>query len=120
MDHSSKSTELRQGIPHCGRPDLAQRLSAGEELSGAFAAEMEAHSRACASCSVKFSLIQQAERWLADHASSNRAAVTSTTPCPNAEDLYDFGRGPGARNLTQGSERRLQAHLVDCEDCREL
>jgi hypothetical protein len=120
MDHSSRSQALSRGSPHCGRPDLAQRLAAGEELAGAFADELAAHSQGCSSCSVRLSLVQQAERWLADHASSNRAAVASSTPCPSAEELYDFGRGPGARGLTQGSERRIQAHLVDCEDCRGL
>jgi hypothetical protein len=120
MDYPSSSSSARRGAHHCGRPDLAVRLSSGEELSGTFADEIAAHSRGCASCSIKLSLVEQAERWLADHASSNRAAITSATPCPNAEDLYDFGRGPGARALSQGAERRIQAHLVECEDCRAL
>jgi hypothetical protein len=117
---SSPSTTHRDGSPECGRPDLAQRLASGEELSGSFGSEIAAHAKVCADCSIRLSLVQQAERWLADHASSNRAAVSSPTPCPSAEDLFDFGRGPGARALNQGLERRIQAHLVDCEDCRGL
>lgn len=117
---STSSQAPRRSPPECGRPDLALRLASGEELAGQFGDEMAAHAKGCASCSVRMSLVQQAERWLADHASSNRAAITSTAACPSAEQLYDFGRGPGALSLARGLEGRIQAHLVDCADCRGL
>lgn len=108
------------GAPECGRPDLAQRLANGEELSGAFGAEIAAHAAGCTACSVRLSLVQQAQRWLHDQVSSNRAHLHSSTPCPAAEDLYDFGRGPGAQTLAPGLDGRIQAHLVECAACRDL
>ncbi|MEO6710608.1 MAG: hypothetical protein ABI054_05225 [Planctomycetota bacterium] len=121
MESSSSQRPNRPGgTQECGRPDLGQRLSAGEELSGGFGAELSAHAKSCPTCSLRLSLVQQAERWLADHASSNRATWTSSTPCPPAEELYDFGHGPGAAPINQGAESRIEAHLVDCEACRRL
>jgi hypothetical protein len=118
--NSSGASPMRGPQPDCGRPDLAGRLAPGDELSGAFATEMAAHAESCPSCAVRLSLIQQAERWLADRGSSNRGGVRGSTPCPAAEELFDYGRGPGARGLALSVERRVEAHLVDCEDCRLL
>ena len=73
---SPESKGSSNGSPECSRPDLALRLSSGEELSGSFAVEIEAHAKACASCSVRLSLLQQAERWLAGQATSNRCVFT--------------------------------------------
>jgi hypothetical protein len=109
-----------EGSTDCNRPDLALRLSDGEEIAGSFGKEIEHHSRSCAACSLRLSLVRQAERWIADQGSSNRAAVSSSTPCPEAEALYDFGSGPGARELSAVESRRIEAHLVECADCRAL
>ena len=121
MESSASDGSQEQKHPaECGRPDLAERLAAGEELSGSFGVEIGQHAKACPTCSVRLSLIQQAERWLSDRGSSNRAAVRGSTPCPEAEELFDYGRGPGAMRLAVATERRIEAHLVDCEECRTL
>lgn len=117
---SPHSTGPERGPRECGRPDLAQRLAAGEEIAGNFALEIGAHAEHCSACSVRLSLLQQAERWMADYTSSNIGQPPSAGPCPSAEDLFDFGRGPGARHLPLASTRRIEAHLVGCDDCRGL
>jgi hypothetical protein len=44
----------------------------------------------------------------------------ATLPCPGANELYDFGRGPGYRPLAPGRREELETHLANCESCREL
>jgi hypothetical protein len=121
MESSSSDQSPVQGPGHqCGRPDLAERLLGGDELSGALGEQLSAHAQTCPSCAVRLSLIQQAERWIADHGTTNPLGVRGTGPCPAAEELYDYGRGPDARALPKAAERRIEAHLVTCEDCRSL
>jgi len=108
------------GSADCDRPDLAARMHDGEELSGGFGKEIELHSRNCAACSLRLSLLRQAETWMADQGSSNRGTPPSSSPCPSAEELYDFGQGPGAEELPLVHRRRVEAHLVECADCRGL
>lgn len=121
MESSSSDQSPVQGPgPLCGRPDLAERLLGGDELSGPLGEQLSAHALTCPSCAVRLSLIQQAERWIADHGTANPLGVRGTGPCPAAEELYDYGRGPDARALPKATERRIEAHLVTCEDCRSL
>lgn len=116
----SESMPRRERPTACGRPDLAARLASGEEISGGFETEITAHAQTCAACSLRLSLVLQAERWLADQSSSNRGLTLVSTPCPTAEELYDYGGGPGARRVPVGVERKIDAHLVECEPCRGL
>jgi hypothetical protein len=40
--------------------------------------------------------------------------------CPDAEELYDYGHGPGARPLDEARRKALDAHLLACGECRDL
>ncbi len=117
---SPESKGSSNGSPECSRPDLALRLSSGEEVSGSFAVEIGTHAKSCPACSVRLSLLQQAERWLAGQATSNREQPKPASPCPSAEELFDFGHGLGARAIPLAVERRVEAHLVECAECRGL
>lgn len=117
---SPESKGSNNGSPECSRPDLALRLSSGEEVSGSFAVEIGTHAKCCPACAVRLSLLQQAERWLAGQATSNREQPQPGSPCPSAEELFDFGRGLGARAIPLAVERRVEVHLVECSECRGL
>jgi hypothetical protein len=57
--------------------------------------------------------------WLETRA-GNPFPARAGEACPPAEDLYDYGRGPGAVAPPPQRQRELQAHLVACAECRAL
>jgi hypothetical protein len=40
--------------------------------------------------------------------------------CPSAEELYDFGQGPGAHDLPPGRRAAIDRHLAACAACERL
>lgn len=107
-------------VTHCSRPDLAGQLLVWDELDFQRRVELERHAGDCASCGPALSLLRRADAWLASSGREVRSEVLSASPCPSSEDLYDFGVGPGARELGTETRRTLEAHLVTCADCRGL
>jgi len=55
--------------------------------------------------------LQRAEAWLA-------ARLRSAAPCPTANVLYDYGRGPGYEALGVEDRKVLRRHLDGCSECR--
>jgi hypothetical protein len=53
--------------------------------------------------------LRRAERWLGAHAA-----------CPEAEELYDFSRGPGYVALSPLRRREIADHLAGCAGCEAL
>ncbi len=103
----------------CARPDLASELIRWDELEFRRRLELESHASECASCGPALALLRRAEAWLD---SQGRAAAVEFTAgdCPDSEDLYDFGQGPGARALSVERRKSIEAHLIACGDCRAL
>lgn len=66
--------------------------------------------------STRLDLLRRAEVWL-DRASAARSTPATTDFCPSAEDLYDYGRGPGYRSMTRKRRSGIEDHLSRCEDC---
>jgi hypothetical protein len=98
----------------CSRPELASWLVDWDELDAARRRELFDHARVCASCGARLDLLTRAAAWL-------EQAVTPTAGvCPSAEDLYDFGRGPGARHLSEPERVSLKAHVAGCAECSEF
>jgi hypothetical protein len=60
-------------------------------------------------------LVSSAERWLDD-----RLHSAASDACPSAEELYDFGRGPGAQALADERYREVAAHVALCTHCEVL
>jgi hypothetical protein len=51
----------------------------------------------------------------------DRALYSDETPdCPRAEDLYDYGRGPGYAPLTPALRASIDRHLAHCRRCETL
>jgi hypothetical protein len=57
--------------------------------------------------------LQAVEEWLAQGGAAADA-------CPSAEELYDYGGGPGAAPLAPDDVRRIDDHLFGCTACEEL
>lgn len=103
------------GEAPCIRPDLRARLSEWAELPPAELGELEAHAAQCAECGPGLELLKEAEAWLAGDA---LGAVGLN--CPSPEELYDYGRGPGASSLPDAERLALRAHLGACSECSSL
>lgn len=105
----------KRGEPACERPDLAQRLPEWPDLPAAERAALEAHALACRECGAGLALLQEADAWLEEQVPAPSVAL-----CPSPEELYDYGRGPGARPLPEVERVALRAHLAGCRDCSAL
>ncbi|MBM3989207.1 MAG: hypothetical protein FJ294_14770, partial [Planctomycetes bacterium] len=101
-----------RGEPACERPDLAERLPDWPDLSAAERAALEAHALACAECGTALELVRGADAWLEE-----QVPASSPNLCPSPEELYDYGRGPGARPLPEVERVALRAHLAECREC---
>ena len=103
------------GEPICVRPDLRARLPEWTDLPPAELRELEAHAAQCSECGPGLEHLKQAEEWLAGDALGGAGLN-----CPTPEELYDYGRGPGARSLPDAERLALRAHLAACGECSSL
>ena len=101
--------------PACERPELAARLCDWPELSAHERAALEAHALACRECGAGLALMRETEAWLEEQVPAPNANL-----CPSAEELYDYGRGPGARPLPEVERVAVRAHLATCGECSAL
>ena len=103
--------------PHrrCDRPDLAEKLVAEVVLDAAERAELELHLEACPVCGPDQRLLEEARAWLHGRLPGPRAGELGT--CPPAEELYRFGRGPGATPLSGQRRDAIADHVAECRDC---
>ena len=99
----------------CERPELAAALPRWDRLSTAERAKLEGHAAACPRCGPALRLLREAEDWLV-----SQAPVRPTSACPDAEDLFDYGRGPGARPMLQPRREAIEEHLGECVECEAL
>jgi len=82
-------------------------------------AQLREHAAECPACGPRLALIEQAEAWLAGQAGAPKDQG-ATGECPPAEELYDYGRGPGARPLPSSRERAVRNHVEACGECAGL
>ena len=99
----------------CKRPDLAERLLAGSPIEAADRAELERHVDGCPSCGPNQRLLQEAQAWLISQLPEQRAAELGE--CPSADELYQFGHGPGTSPLPEQRQVAIADHLAHCRDC---
>lgn len=66
----------------------------------------------------RFARLTAADRWLAQREPRDGwSTVIPDEPCPDANELYDFGRGPGYTAQDAARRAEIQAHLENCADC---
>ncbi|MFT5152319.1 MAG: hypothetical protein ACI841_002317, partial [Planctomycetota bacterium] len=95
--------------PHDGSGDtFVESLARWDELDSselATLAETASSRRA-------LQLLQQAEAWMHDQ------RVTGD-PCPDPDELYNYGRGPGYSPVSVDRRDTLSDHVQACAECRE-
>lgn len=70
----------------------------------------------------RLAMLQRADLWLEkgrkgqlDRSESPSSRLPET--CPAAEELYDYGRGPGYGPLSSTRRAEIERHLVGCGEC---
>lgn len=119
---ASDSKAPMNDVPHEFRFELrdlrdphavAEALTHWDELDAGTLARLAAHPVH----GPRLAMLRAAEDWLRDRGAAARAARGL---CPTAEELYDFGRGPGYTPLSHAARTAIDRHLAQCEDCEVL
>ncbi len=103
----------------CGRPDLALWLPDWDSLDAASQRELTQHAASCPQCGPKWRLVQRTDAFLQSGLGLS-ATASPVALCPTPEELYDLGRGPGARRLSELERVGLRAHVAACAECAAL
>ena len=115
MDPSSKHHARGEGDP--GAPRVAsaedwQQVAVLEELAHWDELEGDRLSRLAmhAVHGKHLERLQEVDLWL-------QRRVRALIPCPSAQELYHFGRGPGYEPLSPEQRQVIEEHLGECDDC---
>ena len=95
--------------------DLAlaeEALAHWDELDPALLEAIAAHPQH----GPRLAMLQRADRWLEKGQRLSRSG-RMPEPCPAAEELYDYGRGPGYGPLSSARRAEIERHLVSCREC---
>jgi len=106
--------EPQESLP-CTRPDLGSSLARWGELEPGRQSELGAHAERCPRCGPALALMLSVDSWLEE-----RIDATADDGCPSGEELYRYGRGPGAEALSEERRAALGAHLAACAHCEAL
>lgn len=101
----------RFGNESSGSLEALEQLAHWDALTAGELAELERqpeHSR-------RLERLRRTDAWL-----KRRVTAIDSDPCPSAETLYDYGRGPGYRPLEMDERGRIDSHLEDCVACETL
>ena len=98
-------------VRRCARPDLAAELATYTEATPQRRAEIDQHASLCPDCGPALDFLRRADQWIERQLAPPRVPV-----CPSAEDLFDFGRGFGARRLSEPERLSIRAHLATCAE----
>jgi anti-sigma factor RsiW len=104
--------------PACTDPALGRLLPVYDALEPERRGELGRHVAACPRCGPRWEVLTAGEAWLESAPHRNRERERSA--CPAAEDLYDYGTGPGHRSLPGERREEIERHVTACADCREL
>ena len=112
MNHASEG--LRFSAEDLQNPRVAvEALAHWDDLDPATLALLERHPVH----GPRLSMLRSADRWLEEQAAIARH---HRGRCPSAEQLYDFGRGPGYTPLSHAARLEIDRHLTRCRECEVL
>jgi hypothetical protein len=104
----------RPGWERCSRTDLAALLPRWDELEAPQRRELEEHALVCSSCGPALGMLARADAWLRGQGPG------APDDCPSADELFDYGGGPGAQPVSAEQRMTLDAHVAECFDCESL
>lgn len=90
--------------------EALEALARWDELEAAELAALQANPKHAE----RLKTLRSVEAWLGARGNQTRA---ENGPCPSAEQLYDYGRGPGAAPLATGVRNQLEQHIQHCPAC---
>ncbi|MFN0006648.1 MAG: hypothetical protein ACKVXR_01970 [Planctomycetota bacterium] len=61
----------------------------------------------------RLAMLRRADLWL----ESRLGSSSRPDACPSAEELYDYGRGPGYGPLSSPRRAEIERHLIRCGEC---
>jgi hypothetical protein len=103
------------GAGRCSRPDLAADLPSMVGAPAARRAEFERHAASCPECGPRVQRLARADAWI-----ERRLAPRTASVCPTAEELFDYGRGPGAQPVAEAERLAIRAHVTACSECSAM
>jgi hypothetical protein len=103
---------------HVSPDELERALPNWDEHDGPALVTLASHPHSAE----RLELLRDAERWLKEEAYSEAhgQAQAPDVQCPPAEELFDFGRGPGFEPMPMAGRQSIQSHLAECEECATL
>ena len=104
-------SELTRFPSECRRPDLGDRIVRFDELTPAERDELVQHAAGCPVCEPRLVVVERTHRWLV-------AQGQPLGPCPQADELFDFGQGPGAAALSTERRSAIEEHVDRCPECK--
>ena len=104
-------SDLSRKPSDCRRPDLSGRIVRFDELRPADRDELARHASACPVCGPRLAIVERTHGWLVAQSGALEA-------CPNADELFDFGQGPGADTLAPERRMAIDEHVDRCPECK--
>ena len=95
----------------CASPQMARLLLRYDDIDPIARAGLRRHANSCAECGPRWELFQAADTWLEGAGGQHQVL------CPETEELYDFGRGPGFAYLSAERRGEIELHVSHCEEC---
>ena len=100
--------------PSCASPRMARLLLRYDDLDPIARAGLRRHADTCAECGSRWELFQAADTWLEGAGGQHQVL------CPETEELYDFGRGPGYGYMSTERRTEIELHVSHCESCADF
>lgn len=110
MDQAKRATEGFDPA-RASAVEIEEALASWDELSPQALERLAADPRTAS----KLRVLQLAEAWMCEQGRSERPAEVAR--CPAAEELYDYGRGPGAAPLPAARRAEIDRHVLACPSC---
>jgi len=108
--HDSRSALRGLRIEDLQDPGTAEEaLASWDELEPSLLTAIERHPQH----GPRLEMLRRADAWL-------RRGEGPGEGCPSAEELYDYGRGPGYGPLPSARRAAIEGHLAACSACEGL
>lgn len=113
---NSSKTRTLPPLNRVAPGELEQALLNWDEFEDASLVTLASHPQSAE----RLGMLRAAERWLTNEAGRTDVRADEGHSCPSADELFDYGRGPGCAPLATPGRESIEAHLATCTDCSGL